>query len=612
VTGYLKKLSNEIYDTSYFDRSLIIRAKRLLVNKFNYPKFNHDKQYQSSSISGAFGVNYDIPTVLGTTEDSKSQKQKKNAYNSGYSLPWIDKSLWSEINRSNPNSLPKRIITPDRSSVESKDLSTLESYSGSNRRIRRRILPFLTKSGIIAATDIWNYDVNKTAFRKPLSVSDSVESLIKPTNAGAPTMRKKNANSVVRETILSMRNLLRSPIGIKFITSNVSKRYFHVSNSLEALYQLPEVIFHRFQPALTPGSKVVENKSRVVWCVPFIIVAFENYFLGNVIHRAILKSQTDNISIYPTGLNNLSIGRKSVNSLRNKFLSLEKSSFLSNSKRSIYSLDFSKFDSTIDNIFKDIFFCLIRKELILTSNESKIFDYLRTYIKYSPYIYKGEFRIKNKGISSGLLITNLFDSFVNLMLIYMTDQLCQKYFDIAVGLIDSQINLLDVTSLCEDDLPIPDFRRSCSRILGDDALVVWSSFELLVHELICKTLGLNVTIKHKTDSSFNDIFFLGRYWKPDGLPYQSELYMSSHIVIRTKRYDLNLLPFDVEKLDLFRVLSICLPLGNGKSYLDKTFKDWKPYKEFLTEGSGFNYLKDFPDSEYAFIPFSESLNPENY
>lgn len=129
--------------------------------------------------------------------------------------------------------------------------------------------------------------------------------------------------------------------------------------------------------------------------------------------------------------------------------------------------------------------------------------------------------------------------------------------------------------------------------LGDDAVVYWCERQLAFLKRMCYFLGLEVTVKNVSRSEEEDIFYLGRYWDKDNIPDQTFEYIASHVWFRTKFYKSEDLEFDLEDLDVMRVLNICLPLKSGIDFLNKVFSDWKPLKDFYDKKKPFFVMKEY-------------------
>jgi hypothetical protein len=380
---------------------------------------------------------------------------------------------------------------------------------------------------------------------------------------------------------------------------------FLLDSGLDHLLNLPELIFHRFQAVYDDVSNICVEKSRLVWCVPYTVVSLENIFFGKLIDSTKSKSINSEEVLYPISLTNFQIGQRSVSTLRKKFR------ILGNKNFKIYSLDFKKFDSTVPNWTKDMFFSIMRACIDLTPKQNKVYDYLRFYVKHTPFVSKEGINFKNKGISSGLLITNLFDTWLNLTIFYFVDVVKLLYPEVIDDIYDHEIPF-DRISMDKSKVKYGFIiREPFVRVMGDDSIYLCDEFSLELHRKICRLIGMDVTVKHVCHHPDDDIFFLGRFWNSSNRPFQTEEYMALRIVY-TKWYDDKTIPFDLKDLHLFRMLSICLPLIGGKEFLDKYLFDYEPYIRFSKSDEGFIYIKEFIEDNFRFTEKTKAYDVDNY
>jgi hypothetical protein len=274
----------------------------------------------------------------------------------------------------------------------------------------------------------------------------------------------------------------------------------------------------------------------------------------------------------------------------------------------MFSGDYTKFDMNVFPEAYDLFFAVCKPQIVFKGDfDRQVFDTIRVYSKYTPFIHDGYIKFMSQGIVSGSLITSLFGTFVNLLLwhfaglVLQFEDLCRQFTE---GTIDLYSSDLDKLSTAKSG---PSSMRLC--LCGDDILVVTNLYYTRVFSSIVKCFGFDITFKAGVRGD-DDVYFLGRYWDKDSIPWQSEKYMSAHIVYRTKFYRKEDLPFTFskDKLDLYRILSICLPFKNGLLYLEKTFGDWPPYIAFKKERQGFYLLKDWPHDGYPYVKHMTALD----
>jgi len=536
------------------------------------------------------------------------KQKKKHIDTSGrYSMPRPNMDLWSRIHRNSSGTLPRQIDSLGSEQIKSQDRNTVESYVTSSRGIRKCCLTVLVACAKSAAYSIGCFEgLKKRSYRiRPISLS--VKELSKSTAAGADTYGKKNDKNVQNRVIAQINDLFNNPTLRKAIGLNPE---IHIDDSIgERLYLLPETIFHRFQAMFDEDKLVCNVKSRIVWCVPYLIVALENMFFGDILQSVKEAMLKKNVCIYPIGLRNYEIGQNCIGTLRNTYSIVgNKTGFR------IYSLDFSKFDINIPQFVKDIFFALLGAVIDFESVNfaDKIYYYLRVYVKYTPFIYDGAIWFKQRGISSGLFITNLFDTFWNLTLHIFTNVIDELYPDVKQqvlvreGTFDKIFMDKNYINTIEQNGYVP-----FVRVMGDDSIILCREETFILFRAVCRAFGMTVTIKHVCKSPDDPIFFLGRYWDRNNLPYQTEGYIALHIVY-TRWYEKKVLPFHLRDLHLNRMLSICLPLKGGKEFLDKYLFDYEPYSDFLKSEKGFTYMKDFIENTFQYISREKAFVVQNY
>jgi hypothetical protein len=270
----------------------------------------------------------------------------------------------------------------------------------------------------------------------------------------------------------------------------------------------------------------------------------------------------------------------------------------------MYSLDYSKFDSTIPDFAIDIFFSICRRQINLSPKQSKTYELLRFYTKRSPFQYCGGYGFQKRGISSGSLITSTFDSWWNLTLWYLARTISNVNDDNIHSVRNKGTNVLN--DLSSSDFQDLTFRRFDNIVVcGDDVLCVCNESIIKSHELLSKSIGMKCTVYKVAEVPQDDVFFLGRYWNKNNEPYQTDNYITAHIISRTKWYNKDDVDFDIsEHLNVNRILSICCPLSNGPKYLNKYFKNYPPLQDFLNDDNqvGYQFLKDWHNESNSIVP----------
>lgn len=543
------------------------------------------------------------PSSIGQSGQIWTSDRKIRDTSGSYRRNYKHLGLWTRISRNSGGTLPKEIEFCDSESIINSDRESISNYLTPSRSIRKCSLTVFSECSKRSGTSIGLFEGCKSNPYRCQPIGLSVESLSKNTHAGTDTMGKKNSLSVQKRVKNQVRDIFRNPTSRKIYSLNPS--VLREGTALDYMFSLPEIIFHRFQAVYEPLIDSCIEKSRVVWCVPYTIVVLEKIFFGSAIDSVVRKMSTTNSVIYPLGLTNYQIGQRSVRSLREDFY------MAFNDNQKIYSLDFKKFDSSIPMWAKDLFFATMKDTLELTPKEEMVYDFLRIYVKYTPFLYDGKINIKQKGISSGLLITNLFDTWWNLTIHHFVDCIINEYPEKIDEILSDDVFFdtlfMDKSKILCNKL----FSEPQVRVMGDDSIILCDEFKLTLHKKICFLLGMSVTIKHVTHKPTEDIFFLGRFWNIDNRPHQSEEHISLRIVY-TRWYDDKSLPFDLKDLHLYRILSICLPFYNGKEFLDKYLYDYQPYIDFVKSKKGFIYIKDFIEENFSYKEYKNSFDVDSY
>lgn len=503
-------------------------------------------------------------TEEGVSRIMEGRVNSRFNYSGSFSLPFIDNDLRSIIQSNNPKSNPNYIKETSRSEVKRSDNESIRKYTSICKSIGRGYSTVFVNASIAAGQHLGYFgkDISKRSRLKfkILSPDEAIESAIKNSNAGYPTFQNKRNKVAINDVKVWLNTLIKH--------TTIYSMYKNV-----LLYN-PMSLMHRFQPSVNLEDKSVETKIRQVWCVPFRIIALENMFFKNILDNYVNYNLNSNNPSSSNGMTNSQISDKLVRKMRS----------LLDTKPDckLYSIDYSKYDRTIPDFAIDLFFCTTYEFLDLDDNMTKLYDMLRYYTKYGPIVTDRRLYFKARGISSGSLITNFFDSWWNLVLWYVSRIMLRK------GKSFDELPEISLFSLNDFEY------RNDVVVCGDDAIIYLTEKELLLHKELCLNLGMSVSHKMSTNSDNDLIYFLGRFWTSRCEPIQSEVYLTTHIIFRTRWYKKTELNIDISKeLDPSRILSICLPFVNGKDYIIKTFKDYKPLIDLIKKGR-FAYLKDYP------------------
>lgn len=526
----------------------------------------------------------------------------KNSF--GINCPWIDSSLWDVLDPSNNNIFPKNISSDTvrfskngeingRSNLSSKlfsietrrkDFDSIKKYTSNSRRLHSSQADCFGLAGYDAALQLGIIPNPNIKFKNRRNVEESVVKTSKNTNSGWPFFKRKNDVSCIRDTVSWVSNFINRPT------------YYSILKN--PLTENPTSLFHRVQPSVDGDNCNI--KIRQVWCVPQRIIALEHYFFSELIENVKSMNMKGRFSVYSSGLTNESISRKMVRNLRDRL-------FFDSSSKKVYSLDYSKYDSTIPNFAIDLFFAIIKDHLDLSDSEDKAFECLRCYTRNTPLCYGNNLYIKTKGIMSGTYITNLFDTWFNLLLWNVSNSM--KHDNYNYYQIPDHHDFIKKISY----KAFPMSPRNDIALCGDDVLIYTDDYEISIHRKLCLSLGMKIEVSESYTTHKQSFYFLGRFWDFMNRPIQTEIYLTSHICVRTKFYNIKEVgPEVIKNLDLYRILSICLPFYNGINYIKKYLMNWKPMRDFLNSNEDFTLLKEWPNDSYISVSRFDAFNWKSY
>jgi hypothetical protein len=542
---------------TYYSDLVVINSKRDYLKQI-YADKKYKRRGSIKSING--------------TEPIVNASEIKPLYlrSEGFSLPWTSERLYTQIAKNNRSSLPSVINLPTTSDVEASDVACIDRYSVRSRNARFSAFKFLSKCGLHAAQQIGILDLSCGKNRRYTTTSQAVIDTAKNTNSGFPLYQRKSDERCISDTKVWLNDFICKP-------------------TLYGIMRNPCVILHRFQPKLNEEKKILGGSARQVWCEPQRIIALEQYFFGSFIENSLENSSKVCDPVYISGLRNSRISSSALKPLRAAL----QTNFKSKTNRNVFSLDFSKYDSSLSDYMFDIFFGIIAEKFNFKSEEeAKAFDLLRIYSKYTPYIYKNEFRLQLRGIGSGSKLTNLFDTWYNVTLWNAAKDIESsgpECFNRLTGGEDFILMELPENLFVEYVSSVTCRNFSTLKVCGDDTAICCYSGLIEVHKRICNSMGMKISVRHIAYNPSDDIFFLGRFWDCNNEPFNSEFYISSHIIFRSNWYRQDRVDFEVTKdnIEFGRIFSICGALSNGSKYISKTFKTWNKLNRFFLKNSKF-------------------------
>jgi hypothetical protein len=559
----ISKITRDIYSLRYSDMSLRKSVEKHIDNVFYDNTINFEK-----------GDNLNAEKNVSSEEKVRCLKKGFQS-RGGFGLPSIDSALQSRISKALPKSVASRIEIPTREEVSISTAATVKRYTTKSKLyggVSSLHLYVWAGQQALSHLGVWKSVHGLT------STQDSVNHTSKNSNSGPPLYGRKNSEVCLADTLAWLTSIREKP-----------NAYGLFKNPL---MENPEIIFYRFQAICYEIESLIRFKIREVWCVPQRIIALENVYFRTILDKVKQVNATSAHPVYSSGLSNYQISQKIVSRVRRR----------QNARTGIhvYSLDYSKYDSTVPDYAIDIFFKLIETRLLLSDKDKKLFDLLRYYTKHSPFIYENKVIIQERGISSGSLITNLFDTWWNLTLWYASCNIRNS------GAAFEQYVASGGRNVAGSFLYDKEFSTKLIEgigLCGDDVIYATDELTIKIHRTLCKEIGMIVTTNMVTRDIRGDTFFLGRYWNNRNEPFQTEFYMTSHIICRSSYYRKEELNFDIsEDLSFNRIFSILFPLSNGKNYFDKVFQNWGEMNSFLVKNKGFYLLKDNIDKEgYKFV-----------
>jgi hypothetical protein len=585
-------------NSSYLDDFNVIKViKKKIIpyytgGKTKYVNQTKTKQGSVQDIGGCFGP-----------VDSKFERYDHSR------SPWIDSEMWKIVQSQDRSILPKRIkcgeviftnaegiCSRDRdfrrrfeNEVDSMDSRCWTNYTRNTRFLSTSKRNKISKAGIQSAREIGAISGNngrKNSLKRELDFC--VRSISKNTNSGYPFFGRKNNERNIKDTIHWLEGVIERPTTYSVFNNPV--------------IQLPCHIFHRFQPSINDDDRTAEIKIRVVWCQSHRIIALENLFFHNILEEIKLKCRNSVTPVYATGISDFDISKMYIARFRD-FLYLNENLSDKVRKNSLYSMDYKAYDQTIPLYAFDLWFSIcfssLRKDF--TKETAKLYNILRLYLKFTPFIHKNRIWMKHTGISSGSLLTNVIDTWWNNTLWILSlsilnclskiDTLRQFLNEVTVdfeGAFDFAFNVMDRISSVEKH------KAFC----GDDVLIWTSKVHVIIHKLICEFFDMSIEIFNETTCVSDDIFFLGRFWESDNKQNQTYFYILIHLLFRTKFYRLEEVDFNAfEEINIHRTLSICTRLKNGFSFIENYLQNYKELHDFIASNTAFTLLREWPQSE---------------
>lgn len=196
----------------------------------------------------------------------------------------------------------------------------------------------------------------------------------------------------------------------------------------------------------------------------------------------------------------------------------------------VYSLDYSKFDSSISPRLISLAFRILGKWFDMDDEEQRAWNFAQNYFIHTPIIMPdGHVWKKHSGVPSGSYFTQLVDSVVSFLTInYISLKLTGK----------SAKNTL---------------------VLGDDGvfnLDSWYGLEEM--SLIAKEIGININAeKSSRHRSYENVHFLGYEWVR-GLPSRKLRQLVQQLIFPEKPFDRKIGKYEMQMIRAVGLVSSCV------------------------------------------------------
>lgn len=413
------------------------------------------------------------------------------------------------IEKSTGKSFPTDLVfTADE--VRAEDMRLIAVFSTPNFDFTKLDLNLLIKSAVRAAEEL---GILYPGEYNHLPPEESAKRFQLTTSAGYPFFRKKGNPSVLEDAISWASTQLNNPSMKEFMTQ-------------------PTAVFHRFQYKVDnsdPSNIKVKKKIRPVWGVPFRILVLEGVIFRNAIDDYSNKNIQSSEPVSPTGRTRREVSTDIVSRLR----SLGKP---------ISYVDYKSFDSTIPSFMWALFYSTIYPMINTEIVKPSVIDLMMIYHCFTPYCWNStKIEYQQKGVPSGCLVTSVFDTWVNRVLINYTS--------------------LERTSGRH-------YVGSTACTLGDDLLFVEDNATLVHLVNVSKRFGMTIDISSSKTVDYDDIFdFLGYFWDSDNRPTQLEPWYIAHLCLPSRFLTVTDIPLSY--LQTYRGISICCGLFGGMETFER-------------------------------------------
>lgn len=365
----------------------------------------------------------------------------------------------------------------------------------------------LSELGLIPETSSHNFQL--------MSIQESAESYIKSTSAGYPFFRKKEDPHAKSDAINWTRSILDD---FKFWD----------------LMTQPIAVFHRFQYKIRveQGYTIIRKKIRPVWGVPFRVLVLEGVFFRNMLNSFIRYNQESLIPLTGIGKTRFQISESIIKRFRSK-------------PGKTVSVDYERFDSRVPSFLWALFFASLEPYIDykhLATEE--VYKGLMAYSCFSPYCWNStKLCFQKRGIPSGSLLTSLFGTYVNRLVI--------NYAFLEAN--NDKRTAADDACVLGDDLIFKQGSLTLSKLIS-----VAAYFGLVIRESECLI-----------SSNKQNIDFLGYFWDIQNRPIQVEQWYIAHLSLPSRFIDVRASQIPLPILQTYRGISLCMGIYQGMSWFEK-------------------------------------------
>jgi hypothetical protein len=389
--------------------------------------------------------------------------------------------------------------------VRSVDKDIIKSFSKPNFDFSKLNLEFLFK-----AAEQANRDLHFDTFSGDVSISleGAADALPSNTSSGYPIFKRKDNYVSRKDAIDWSQDFIDKP-------------------SIDKIFFQPTSVFHRFQYKIENtkgGGYNIFKKIRPVWGVSFRVLLFESFLFRNLVDH---YSNTCALDQYPrsaTGKTKFEISQTIIEPMRSH-------------KQDIVLTDYTLFDSTVPSFMWALFYASVTPILLRDTSIRQVhLNLMLGFHCFTPYCWNStKLCFQRKGVPSGCLITSMFNTWVNRVIINYA------FLESTSGLHTA----LNRAVCLGDDLMFSSEHCSFSHFLN-----VTQRFGMVIRPEKCEIVR------------YNSVFqFLGYFWDDQNRPFQQQEWYIAHLIMPSRFY--RDYPFPISVLQTYRGITVCMSLYKG-------------------------------------------------